>query len=129
MLDFILLILDVDFFPGQLGLLAFDDLSVPRHLLLELLLQPVHQGIHHFVAAQFDFELAAEFAHFALQALLLLSTRLVLVLDKCTELLILGKQGSNRLIFLSQGPADLLNALDHLADLFLLIRDVLLNRL
>ena len=50
-------------------------------------------------------------------------------LDKSIELLIFGKQGSDRLIFLSQGPADLLNTLDHLADLLLLIRDVLLNRL
>ena len=73
----------------ELLLLTLDDLSVPGHLLVELLLQAAHQGVHHHVAILLDVELASQFSDLALQtslSLLSLSDEHLRLLDFAVQI-------------------------------------------
>ena len=79
-MDFLLLSLDIDFFSSQFVLLVLDNLAIPRHLLIQLLLEPAHQGIHHLIPTLLHFKLAAELAELALQLVLSLLSLLKLLI-------------------------------------------------
>ena len=113
----------------ELLLLTLDDLPVPGHLLVQLLLQAAHQGVHHHVAILLDIELATQLSDLTLQLLRLLRARQVLILHKGAQLFIFSKKSFNSIILLSHSPTDLLDCLDHLSDLLLFICDMLLYRL
>ena len=79
-MDFLLLSLNINLFSSQLVLLVFDDLTILRHPLIQLLFEPAHQGIHHLVPTLLHFELAAELAELALQLVLGLLSLLKLLI-------------------------------------------------
>ena len=65
-----MLSLDIDFFLSQLVLLVFNDLTIPCHLLIQLLFKPAHQGIHHQIPTLLHFKLTTELSELALQLVL-----------------------------------------------------------
>ena len=80
----ILLCLCLDFVGKTL-----DGLPIPVHLLVELLLQAAHQGVHHHVAILLDVELASQLPYLALQtslSLLSLSNQLLRLLHFAVQI-------------------------------------------